>query len=169
MSKVENRESTLHTQSSVLSRTGTTSGRPKRKHIKNIQERSQDEVKEDTKTRSLIPSRMKRKTELEVNANSVLKVRRKTIVLTGHPEVISKEVNQEKEVTHTTSYHVTIEKALDDDPLEDEVNEAPSALEDRGQATVDKLKEFNLGTLDDPRPIFVNILLSPYEENEYFE
>ena len=120
-------------------------------------------------TRSLIPSHMKRKTKLKVNANDVLKFRRKTIVFTGHPEVSSNEVNQEKEVAYSTSYHITIEEALDDDPLEDEVNEAPSVLKDGGQATVDKLKEFHLGTSDDRRPIFVSMLLSPLEENEYFE
>ncbi|KAL0420211.1 UNVERIFIED_CONTAM: hypothetical protein Slati_3044000 [Sesamum latifolium] len=42
-------------------------------------------------------------------------------------------------------------------------------LEDGVQATVDELKELNLGTTEEPRPIFVSALLSPEEEEKYFK
>lgn len=41
---------------------------------------------------------------------------------------------------------------------------APRELEDRGQATIDELEEVNLGTVDDPRPIFVSAMLSDEEK-----
>ena len=34
---------------------------------------------------------------------------------------------------------------------------------------MDKLKELNLGTTDEPRPIFISALLTPVEEKEYLE
>ncbi|XP_057246772.1 uncharacterized protein LOC130589519 [Beta vulgaris subsp. vulgaris] len=36
-----------------------------------------------------------------------------------------------------------------------ETDEAPKTLEDGGQATVDELKELNLGTQEEPRPVYV--------------
>ena len=47
--------------------------------------------------------------------------------------------------------------------------ETPETLEDGGQTTVDELKELNLGTSEDPRPIYVSSLLTPKEEKEYFD
>ena len=55
------------------------------------------------------------------------------------------------------------------DASDDEQNEAPRAIEDGGQATVDELKELNLGTSEEPRPIYMSSLLTPEEENKYFE
>uniref|UniRef100_A0A2N9HH26 Uncharacterized protein n=1 Tax=Fagus sylvatica TaxID=28930 RepID=A0A2N9HH26_FAGSY len=52
---------------------------------------------------------------------------------------------------------------------DDEPDKAPHAIEDGGQATVDELKELNLGTVDEPRPIFISALLTPAEEKEYLE
>ncbi len=34
---------------------------------------------------------------------------------------------------------------------------------------MDELKEWNLGTVDEPRPIFISALLTPMEEKEYLE
>ena len=49
-----------------------------------------------------------------------------------------------------------------------EPTEAPETLQDGGQATVDELKELNLGTKEDPRPIYVSTMLTLEEENQYF-
>ena len=38
-----------------------------------------------------------------------------------------------------------------------------------GQATVDELKELNLGIDEEPRLIYVSLLLTPEEESKYFE
>ena len=46
---------------------------------------------------------------------------------------------------------------------------APPQLEDGGQATVDDLKELNLGTSEDPKPIYVSALLSADEIEEYYQ
>ena len=43
----------------------------------------------------------------------------------------------------------------------------PQELEDGGQATVDDLTELNLGTEDDPEPVFVSSLLSEEELQKY--
>ena len=50
-----------------------------------------------------------------------------------------------------------------------ETDEAPKTLEDGGQATVDELKELNLGTFKDPQPIYISALLTQAEEHEYFK
>ena len=55
---------------------------------------------------------------------------------------------------------------------EDEPGEAPQVLRTGGggrQTNVDELKELNLGTNEDPRPIYVSMLLSPSEEKSYFK
>jgi len=44
---------------------------------------------------------------------------------------------------------------------------APEELEDGGQPTIDELVEINLGTEDDPRPIFVSASLSDDEREDY--
>ena len=49
-----------------------------------------------------------------------------------------------------------------------ELVETPETLEDGGQVTVDELKELNLGTPEELRPIYVSSLLTSEEENEYF-
>ncbi|XP_074284154.1 uncharacterized protein LOC141608708 [Silene latifolia] len=57
----------------------------------------------------------------------------------------------------TSSYHITVEE-IPDENEEVEADEAPETLEDGGQSTVDELKELNLGTIEDPRPIYVGAL-----------
>ena len=66
----------------------------------------------------------------------------------------------------SSSFHITIEEDTlsDVEATNEEVDEAPPALEDRVQATVDELKEINLGTIEEPRPTFISLLLTPEEE-----
>ena len=47
------------------------------------------------------------------------------------------------------------------------MEDAPQSLEDDGQSTVDKLKEVNLGTIEEPHPTFNNTSLSSEEESKY--
>ena len=42
-------------------------------------------------------------------------------------------------------------------------------MEDGVQATVDELKEINLGTIEEPWPTFISALLTPEEEEGYFK
>jgi len=40
-------------------------------------------------------------------------------------------------------------------------------MEDGGQATIDELWEINLGTTDDPRPIFIGVVLNDEKMTQY--
>ena len=133
-----------------------------------VSKRIEIREKEDVETRSLIPSRMKRITMLDVSVDEVLKAKRRVIVMTNQNDLGNQEADK-GEVAYTSSYHITCEEAHDDDSHEDDVHEAPSILEDGGQPTVDELKELNLGTAEEPRPILVSTLLNPLEEEKYFE
>ena len=132
--------------------------------------KGQESQNDGREIRSLVPSRMKRHSTLEVSTNGQLKVKQHTIIFTGQAD------SDEEEIVRS-AYHVTIEEVDDPEALEgdsfdsfeDELEEAPSAFEDGGQATVDKLKELNLGTEEEPNPVFVSALLSSEEEKEYHE
>ena len=71
-------------------------------------------------------------------------------------------------MTHT-SYDIIVEVDSNSEFLEDELREAPQVFEDERQATVDELKELNLGINENLRPIYVSMLLSPSKEKSYFE
>ncbi|KAL6315828.1 hypothetical protein AAG906_008214 [Vitis piasezkii] len=66
-------------------------------------------------------------------------------------------------------YHVTVEVNSNPESSKDEPAKAPQAFEDEEQATVDELKELNLGTNENLRPIYVSVLLSHSEEKSYLE
>ncbi|KAB5514238.1 hypothetical protein DKX38_028144 [Salix brachista] len=53
--------------------------------------------------------------------------------------------------------------------VKEDVEEAPSSLESENKPTMDELKEVNLGTVENPRPTFINANLSPEEEANYME
>ncbi|CAM8902639.1 unnamed protein product [Rhodiola kirilowii] len=67
-----------------------------------------------------------------------------------------------------TSYHVTAEEVLNE-VEEVEADQAPEVLEEGGQSTVDDLKEVNLGTTENPSPIYVSTLLTEEEEEQYLK
>ena len=68
-----------------------------------------------------------------------------------------------------SSNHITIRKCDDSESdSEIELAETPKTLKDGGQATVDDLEEPNLGTKDEPCPIYVSALLTQEEEKEHF-
>ena len=70
-----------------------------------------------------------------------------------------------------SSFHIIVEEDTlsDAETTNKEVDEAPLALEDGVQATVDELKEINLGTIEEPRPTFISALLTPEEEEGYLK
>lgn len=53
------------------------------------------------------------------------------------------------------------------DSSNDELEDAPLTLKDVNQATVDELKELNLGTNNNPHAIFINALLAPVKKEEH--
>ncbi|KAM1817866.1 hypothetical protein ACFX11_002120 [Malus domestica] len=126
-----------------------------------------DRLAEKDDIRSSIPSRMKRQAILEVNTVGSLKVKRRTIIHTGQSSCqLAQEVNTKEEAQDV--FHITIQGG-EEEILEEDVIAAPSQLEDGGQATVDDLKELNLGTSEEPKPIFVSALLSADEIEKYYQ
>ncbi|XP_031090967.1 uncharacterized protein LOC115995960 [Ipomoea triloba] len=78
----------------------------------------------------------------------------------------------EEEVTASqnevaSSFHITL---CDETPIEGEdAEEAPHELEGGVQAAIDELKEIDLGTTKNPRPILISTLLSNEDEKIYVE
>ena len=69
----------------------------------------------------------------------------------------------------STQLDVTVEFNSDSKYSKDKPGNAPQAFKDGGQAIVDELKELNLSTSEDPRLIYLSMLLSPSQEKFYFE
>ncbi|KAM2256250.1 hypothetical protein TB2_046475 [Malus domestica] len=108
-----------------------------------------DRLAEKGDIRSLIPSRMKRQAILEVDANGPL-------------------IDDTKEEVQDV-FHITIQEGKEDETPEEDVTATPPQLEDGGQATDDNLKELNLGTKEEQKPIFVSALLRADEIEEYYQ
>ena len=116
---------------------------------------------------SSIPSRMKRFSSLDVKTDGSLRVKRRTVIFTSQRK--NSDSNKEaEEEEFVSSNHITIHEC-DDSDSEIELAETPKTFEDGGQATVDDLKELNLGTNEEPRPIYVSSSLTLEEEKQYLE
>lgn len=66
-----------------------------------------------------------------------------------------------------TTCHITSRE--EETPLEEDDEIAPPELEEGVKATVDELREINLGEFYNPRPIYLSALLSTDEEKSYVE
>uniref|UniRef100_A0A2N9J4N8 Uncharacterized protein n=1 Tax=Fagus sylvatica TaxID=28930 RepID=A0A2N9J4N8_FAGSY len=164
---IPTKEGTSHVRRSAFDRLGSPSTSKVASQSK--VEKGDTRKKDESEICSLVPSRMKRELAVEVSVGSSLKAKRRTII---HTNRLGKQVDQEEEENETVilpAYHVTVETDSGSSSSDDEPDEAPHAIEDGGQATVDELKELNLGTVDEPRPIFISALLTPAEEKEYLE
>lgn len=66
-----------------------------------------------------------------------------------------------------SSYHPT----LSDEALieEEDAEIAPPKLKEGVKATIDELKEINLGDTENPRPVFISAMLTTEEEGAYVE
>ncbi|KAA0026262.1 ty3-gypsy retrotransposon protein [Cucumis melo var. makuwa] len=91
-----------------------------------------------------------------------LKVKRHDVILTN-PE---KEDSEQRE-GETSCHHITILKESEIETLEEDAKDVPQSLKDGGQSIVDKLKEVNLGTIEEPRPTFISAFLSSEEKGKY--
>ena len=109
---------------------------------------------------------MKRNSTLYISTKGSLKVKRWTIVHTSQSFVHNQQIEEV-----SSSFHITVEEDTFSNAkvTNEEVNEAPPALEDGVQGTVDELKEINLGTTEEPRPTFISVLLTPKEEEGYLK
>ena len=151
---------------SIFDRLGATK-RPIDSHSQNsINSEVRREKKVNDEIRSSIPSRMKRNSTLDISTEGSLKVKRRMIVHTSQSLVHKEQIEEV-----SSSFHITVEEDTlsDVETTNEEVDEAPLTLEDGVQATVDELKEINLGTTEEPRPTFISALLTPEEEERYLK
>jgi len=96
-----------------------------------------------------------------------LRVKRRTVVLRGQQKSFNSNEKFEEEQVASPN-HITIHEC-DDSYSEIGLAETPETLKDRGHAIVDDLKELNLGTNEEPRPIYMISLLIQEEEKEHFD
>ncbi|KAL0411688.1 UNVERIFIED_CONTAM: hypothetical protein Slati_3758500 [Sesamum latifolium] len=109
------------------------------------------------KLRSLIPSIMRRQTTLAILCEKVLKVKAQTMIFTqvqSDDEDDRESVASSNYISNSTEedfaqiYHVTL---IEDGEIEEEdAEDAPVELEEGVKATVNELREVNLGNTEDP-------------------
>ncbi|KAK4381669.1 hypothetical protein Sango_2945000 [Sesamum angolense] len=125
------------------------------------------------KLRSLIPSRMKRQTTLTISCGRVLKAKAQTVIFTQlqsddeddkESVASSNYISNSVEENIAQTYHITL---IEDGEFEEEDADAPAELEEGTKATIDELKEVNLGDIENPRPIYISASLTHGEEGTY--
>ncbi|KAL0345464.1 UNVERIFIED_CONTAM: Transposon Tf2-12 polyprotein [Sesamum radiatum] len=152
-------------QGSVFDRLGKGHAQQLRK--KGRYDEINEHIKNDiSKTLHLSRPQGSKSSLLIVSSGGPIKVKQHVV---GKPHDSSEIFNEEEIEIIVGSNHVSIDEGSDSDVSKDEIQNAPPELEDGVQATVDELRELNLGTTEEPRPIFVSALLSPEEEEQYFK
>ncbi|KAL0448150.1 UNVERIFIED_CONTAM: Polyprotein P3 [Sesamum latifolium] len=117
---------------------------------------------------------MRRQTTLAISCGKVLKVKAQTIVFTqvqSDDEDDRESVASSNYISNGTEedfaqiYHVTL---IEDGEIEEEdAEDAPVELEEGVKATVDELREVNLGNTENPRPIYTSASLTQEEDGAY--
>ncbi|KAK4386125.1 hypothetical protein Sango_2483100 [Sesamum angolense] len=117
---------------------------------------------------------MKRQTTLTISCGRVLKAKAQTVIFTqvqsddeDDKESIasSNYISNSVEENIAQTYHITL---IEDGEVEEEdAEDAPAELEEGTKATIDELKEVNLGDIENPRPIYINASLNYGEEGTY--
>ncbi|KAK4382518.1 hypothetical protein Sango_2728100 [Sesamum angolense] len=117
---------------------------------------------------------MKCQTTLTVSCGRVLKAKAQTVIFT---QVQSDDKDDKESVASSNYisngpeediaqiYHITL---IEDGEVEEEdAEDAPAKLEEGIKATIDELKEVNLGNIEKPRPIYISASLTQEEEETY--
>ncbi|KAL0378756.1 UNVERIFIED_CONTAM: Transposon Tf2-12 polyprotein [Sesamum radiatum] len=117
---------------------------------------------------------MRRQTTLAISCREILKVKAQTMIFTqvqyddedDRKSVASSNyISDDAEEDIVQIYHVTL---IDNDEIEEgDAEDALVELEEGVKATVDELKEVNLGNTEDPRPIYTSVSLTQEEEEAY--
>ncbi|KAL0455603.1 UNVERIFIED_CONTAM: Polyprotein P3 [Sesamum latifolium] len=117
---------------------------------------------------------MRRQTTLAISCGKVLKVKAQTMVFTQvqsdddddrESVASSNYINNSTEEDFAQIHHVTL---IEDGEIEEEdAEDAPVELEEGVKATVDELREVNLGNTKNPRPIYTSASLTQEEEEAY--
>ncbi|KAL0415951.1 UNVERIFIED_CONTAM: Transposon Tf2-11 polyprotein [Sesamum latifolium] len=117
---------------------------------------------------------MRHQTTLVISYGKVLKVKAQTMVFT---QVQSNDEDDRKSVASSNyisngaeedfaqTYHVTLIE--DGEFKEEDAEDAPIELDEGVKATIDELKEVNLGNTEDPLPIYTSASLTQEEEWAY--
>ena len=113
---------------------------------------------------SSIPFCIRGFSSLDAKTDRPLRVKRHTVIFTGQQNYSNsnEEMDEQEAVSsnHITTY------ACDNLDSKIELVKTPEAFKDGGQATFDELKELDLGTNEEPRPIYVSSSLTPEEEKQ---
>ncbi|KAL0456161.1 UNVERIFIED_CONTAM: Retrovirus-related Pol polyprotein from transposon.6 [Sesamum latifolium] len=117
---------------------------------------------------------MRRQTTLAISCEKILKVKAQTMVFTQVQSddeddkksvALSNYINNSTEEDFAQICHVTL---IEDGEIEEEdAEDAPVELEEGVKATVDELREVNLGNTEDPQPIYTSASLTQEEEEAY--
>ncbi|KAK4383074.1 hypothetical protein Sango_2811200 [Sesamum angolense] len=117
---------------------------------------------------------MKRQTTLTISCGRVLKAKAQTVIFTqvqsddeDDKESIasSNYISNSVEENIAQTYHITL---IEDGEVEEEdAEDAPAELEEGTRATIDELKEVNLGDIENPRSIYISASLTHGEEGTY--
>nr|GMD69674.1 ADP,ATP carrier protein 1, mitochondrial [Ipomoea batatas] len=150
----------IESQRSVFDRLGSNPQAPKRKSIhdrlgvvQGVKNNASHpfEAEPSKRPRSMIPSRMRRETDIHISCGKVLKVQPRTIVHTRVQKGRNEEsIDSSDDVAppqgeEALSFHITL---CDEIPIEGEdAEEAPHELEEGVRAAIDELKEIDLELL----------------------
>ncbi|KAL0295427.1 UNVERIFIED_CONTAM: hypothetical protein Sangu_3199400 [Sesamum angustifolium] len=117
---------------------------------------------------------MKRQTTLTISCGKVLKAKAQTVIFTlvqsdddddKESVASSNYISNSVEENIAQTYHITlIEKS---EVEEEDAEDALAELEEGIKATIDKLKEVNLGDIENPRPIYISASLTHGEDETY--
>ena len=99
-----------------------------------------------------------------MTTGETLKGKKHTVITTR--QAFKDEGNAKMKII--SSNHISVEKVEEVPQLED-AQEAPASFEEGNQGTIDELKQVNLGTEQDPRPIFISAYLTLEEEKSYLD
>ncbi|KAL0340428.1 UNVERIFIED_CONTAM: hypothetical protein Sradi_4559600 [Sesamum radiatum] len=117
---------------------------------------------------------MKRQTTLTVSCGRVLKAKAQTVIFTQvqsddeddkESVASSNYISNSVEENIAQTYHITLIE--DGEGEEEDAEDAPAELEEGIKATIDELKEVNLGDIENPRPIYISASLTHGEEGTY--
>ena len=70
--------------------------------------------------------------------------------------MVSTTQKVEDEVVASVNHITMTEVTKEESPIKDDAEDAPPTFEKGVRATVDELKEVNIGTTEDPRPVFID-------------
>ncbi|KAL0299441.1 UNVERIFIED_CONTAM: hypothetical protein Sradi_6603900 [Sesamum radiatum] len=117
---------------------------------------------------------MKRQTTLTISCGRVLKAKAQTVIFTQvqsddeddkESVASSNYISNSVEENIAQTYHITLIE--DGEGEEEDAEDAPAELEEGIKATIDELKEVNLGDIENPRPIYISASLTHGEEGTY--